>query len=814
MKILCSFFLVFASFFCGAVHAQIPYCFTKALQLQDAYHYGREAIYTDQLAYQMYGNTLKTPVDGATFGIGDSSKPMLWKAVAADTSNYFRGRGWNATNYLYLTYNSAKAETVIVNIVGDASVFINGVLHAGDPYGDGWLNIPVTLKKGLNELYVRAFGRTAISLYTPQKPVSLVAKDLTLPSIVLKKQNSLLKGGIVVLNTTKIPLLNTSISTTVAGKTTITQVPTVPAFSSRKIIFNIDQSGFDTVGKYSCQVKLNGFGLLDEAQITLEAVTDKDHYSNTFVSNIDGSLQYYSVAPQHAANTANSALFLSVHGAGVEARGQAAAYDYKDWGTIVAATNRRPRGFNWEDWGRLDALEVLSIAKQKFQPDPEKVYLTGHSMGGHGTWFLGATYPDKWAAIAPSAGYPTLKDYGSADGKVPDSSRSTMEQIILRAGNQSDVIKLAKNYKPLGVYIFHGDTDRTVSVNYARQMRKVLGDFHTDFAYYEYPGGDHWISNESVDWKPLFDFFKSHKRLADTAANEIDFTTSSPGISASYRWATVVQQVHPLQYSHLKFTRNKNRDTVDGTTENVLYLKIDLASFATKKTVRFKFDNSAYISVNTALNTEVYLKKENGNWVMADEPAPSQKNPNRYGTFKEAFNNKMVFVYSTLGTPEENEASYNKVIYDAETWYYRGNGAIDIISDKEFNADKFAGRNIIIYGNASTNAAWATLLANCPIQVQRNSITAGGKTWTGDDLATYFVWPQVDALMSVGVVTGTGVKGMKAANANQYFAGASGFPDFMIFNLSMLKNGVDGIKMAGYYTNDWKLSKDEYIQAD
>jgi len=40
------------------------------------------------------------------------------------------------------------------------------------------------------------------------------------------------------------------------------------------------------------------------------------------------------------------------------------------------------------------------------------------------------------------------------------------------------------------------------------------------------------------------------------------------------------------------------------------------------------------------------------------------------------------------------------------------------------------------------------------------------------------------------VISGTGIKGMNAAIANQYFAGASGFPDFMIFTLDMLKSGA------------------------
>ena len=98
-------------------------------------------------------------------------------------------------------------------------------------------------------------------------------------------------------------------------------------------------------------------------------------------------MQYYSVNPSTTQGD-NQALFLSVHGASVEARNQARAYVPKDWGHIIAPTNRRPFGFNWEEWGRIDAMEVLAEAEKVFKTDPAHTYLTGHSMGGHGTWFL------------------------------------------------------------------------------------------------------------------------------------------------------------------------------------------------------------------------------------------------------------------------------------------------------------------------------------------------------------------------------------------------------------------------------------------
>jgi hypothetical protein len=84
----------------------------------------------------------------------------------------------------------------------------------------------------------------------------------------------------------------------------------------------------------------------------------------------------------------------------------------------------------------------------------------------------------------------------------------------------------------------------------------------------------------------------------------------------------------------------------------------------------------------------------------------------------------------------------------------------------------------------------------------------GKKQFTGENLGAYFMWPRSDSkFASVAVITGTGLQGMNAANANQYFAGGSGFPDYMIFSTELLKSGVDGIKAAGFYSNNWKINE-------
>jgi dienelactone hydrolase len=791
---------------------QSPYYFEKGLVVGNAYHYGREAVYTDQLAWAMYSGKLKTPVEGAELGKDDKGKAQQWKISVADAKKRFSNRAIpNA--YLYLTYTSDKEQTALLNIKGNSALYFNNVLHTGDPYALNWMYIPVKLKKGLNELYVRGQNVTA-SLSFPSRPVTINTEDSTLPNAVTGKNNSGLLAAVVVINNTASVLKNLSMQSRAAGSKALTAIPDVLPMTTRKVYFKIDGSGMRTKNNYKVELSLVQAGKsLDTASVTIEAVSPAASYKNTFISKIDGSLQYYAVTPKSGVTQPGDALFFSVHGAGVEAIGQAKAYKPKDWGTVVTPTNRRPRGFNWEDWGRLDALEVLGEATTLFKPDLQHIYLTGHSMGGHGTWFLGATYPDKWASIAPCSGYPTLKGYGSADGLIPQQGSTAMESMLIRASNQSDVIKLSQNYKTLGVYILHGDSDKVVSVDYARQMKKVLADFHTDYSYYEYPGGEHWFGDQSVDWKPIYDFFKWHKLAADSSTHMIDFTTANPGVSPKFHWASVIQQEQPLQYSRIRLTRDPKKFSIKGSTENITVLKLSLGEFAPGATIKLNIDNSEVLYTTRTATDSIYLRKDVNSWALGSKPATAEKNPLRNGTFKEGFNHRMVFVYGTAGTAAENEWSISKARYDAETWYYRGNGAVDVIADKAYSASRYKGRNVVLYGNSVSNAAWNTLLNDCPVQIDRNSIKAGNKSWKGDDLAANFVWPvKGTESNSVSVIAGTGLKGLNTAFANQYLAGGSGFPDIFIYRLNMLQEGAKGVELAGFFNNNWEFDAEATVQ--
>lgn len=785
--------------------------FKSGLALPQCHNYGRTAEYTDQLAYTLASGKFKAPAVNVVAFTNQQNEPMRWTEITANNDGKFIGR-LLANGYLYLTYMSEKEQNTLLHIISCSMVYVNGEPRGGDINADGFLFLPVKLKKGLNEFLIRGgrFSESGIfsELVFGDTSVFINPKDPTLPVIVLGRNNANKMGAVVIVNNTEKWQKGLQIRCTLSGKVKTAVVPSIPPLSIRKVRFDMDASAISTKNKRN----IAQLDLLDKGKIThtesvhIESVNEGEDYSETFISRVDGSVQYYAVSPQIAGGANPPALYLSVHGAGVEAIGQARAYKSKSEGVLIAPTNRRPRGFNWEDWGQIDAMEVLDIAKKQFTPDPARIYLTGHSMGGHGTWFLGAHFAGHWAAIAPCAGYPTLAGYGSADGQIPAEGRNDMEKLLLQASNPSNIIEMAGNYNAAGVYIFHGDSDPTVSVRFARQMRDLLAPTTKDLSYYEYPGGNHWWSDESVDWKPLFDYFHWHTIPNHNKVNTINFTCANPSISSQHYWVSILQQQKAFKYSRIKLSRNTEEKTINGTTENIALLSFALDNLKTGDELKVTLDGQEIAYTAKSDRDVLYLKRTTGGWQTSAAPDVNEKSAMRNGTFKEPFNNRMAYVYGTAGTKEENAWAFNKARFDAETWYYRGNGAVDIVQDKEFKPADYPDRGIILYGNASTNAAWKTLLSDCPIQVTKGRVQAGDNTYTGDNLGAYFMWPRADSKTAgIAVVSGSGIEGMKSADANQYFAGGSGFPDYMAFSSQIMLQGIGGVLEAGFYDNHWSM---------
>ncbi|HRV82577.1 MAG TPA: prolyl oligopeptidase family serine peptidase, partial [Planctomycetota bacterium] len=521
----------------------------------------------------------------------------------------------------------------------------------------------------------------------------------------------------------------------------------------------------------------------------------------TFPSNIDGSVQYYAVTPPPVPVSGGEtpAMILSLHGASVEGRRQAEVYGAKDWAFVVAPTNRRPFGFDWEDWGRKDAVEVLALAEQRFGTDPMRTYLTGHSMGGHGTWQIGAHLSNRFAAIAPSAGW---KDFWSYAGGAQFDPQDAIAQLLSRSVNPSRTGLLAKNYLHSGVYILHGDADETVDVSEARAMRELLGTFHPNFAYYERPGAGHWWGDECVDWPPLIEFLQQNKRPDWDHALQLEFTTVSPAIRSQHGWLRIDRAVRILEPSRLQARLDPAERTLELEGDNLGRFQVDLRGFLEPeagktqavlppgKDLVLRWGRTELAVPYDRLQSPLPLEPEGASGLgLRTEPvAPWYKGPHRMGPFKEGFDHRMIFVYGTVGSPEENAWSLAKARYDQETWRYRGNGSVPMVRDVDFVPASYADRSVVLYGNQQTNSAWGSLLGEGAFQLTREAVSIGDHRVEGPGLGLLLAYPRKDSdTAMVVVIGGTGLPGCRLLEQMPYFVSGVGYPDWTVFDTSFLE---------------------------
>ncbi len=134
---------------------------------------------------------------------------------------------------------------------------------------------------------------------------------------------------------------------------------------------------------------------------------------------------------------------------------------------------------NWVEVGGKIAIAALDQTQREFSIDPNRVALTGISMGGAGVWALAAQYPDRWSALAP------ISAWLHRPPNLPDAGNPTSKRFE----------EFARGLPRIPIWIFHGSDDDTVPVSESRSMAAALG---TKAIYTEFPGVDHYA------WDPAY----------------------------------------------------------------------------------------------------------------------------------------------------------------------------------------------------------------------------------------------------------------------------------------------------------------------
>ena len=200
------------------------------------------------------------------------------------------------------------------------------------------------------------------------------------------------------------------------------------------------------------------------------------------------ALEYLLYLPPHYDSLNKWPLILFLHGRGergsnlrmVKRHGLPKRLANGDDFPFIIVSPQCPAGSYWTE--ELDALNaLLDHIVAEYKVETSRIYLTGMSMGGRGTWFLAGRTPERFAAIAPVCGAGLNWIAQERLGKLP-------------------------------VWIFHGDADDVVPAYEADNMARWLREAGGNVKLTIYPGVSHDSWTQTYNNPELYEWFLSHRR--------------------------------------------------------------------------------------------------------------------------------------------------------------------------------------------------------------------------------------------------------------------------------------------------------------
>jgi predicted peptidase len=154
---------------------------------------------------------------------------------------------------------------------------------------------------------------------------------------------------------------------------------------------------------------------------------------------------------------------------------------------FILLSPQSPPGQSW--WLDDAVLALINDVASRHRVDRQRIYLTGLSMGGYGTWSLATSHPEVFAAVAPICG-----------GGDPDDV-ARMHQAKRGA------------FESLGVWAFHGAKDKVVPLSESQDMVdafKKAGCGDIQLTVFPEAAHDSWT--EAYNSPKLYEWFLQHRR--------------------------------------------------------------------------------------------------------------------------------------------------------------------------------------------------------------------------------------------------------------------------------------------------------------
>jgi len=404
--------------------------------------------------------------------------------------------------------------------------------------------------------------------------------------------------------------------------------------------------------------------------------------------------------------------------------------------------------------GDQDVMRVIAEAKQLFSVDENRVYLTGESMGGWGTWNVATRHPDVFAAIAPVFGG---QDYHSQMTEERIAALSPVDRFLQE---RSSTWALAEGLNNTPIFIRHGDADQAVNVEWTRWGVRLLQRWGYDVRYHEYPGRIHeTLETAASNPDVAIAWFLGHTR--DPAPRHVRLRSAELR-HAKNAWVAVEQMASPMEFADVD-AEVIDRNVIRIDTRNVLQLVLTPGALVdASQPVRLVWNGAAR-----------ELQPANGELRLTDvsyRPGKLVKNAALPGTILDFTTTPFAVVVGTSSKdPQMAAALRAKADAFVEQWRAWQKFPPRVFTDTEITARDMAAYSLLLFGGADENRVTASFGAKLPLRLTRDAVVIDGHAFRTPAAMVQMVYPNpANASRYVWVVAANSSAGLFGVQVGPY----------------------------------------------
>ena len=395
---------------------------------------------------------------------------------------------------------------------------------------------------------------------------------------------------------------------------------------------------------------------------------------------------------------------------------------------IVVSPFGRGEFMGFQGPGERDVLRVLADVRRTYQVDADRIYLTGLSMGGEGTWHIGLRHPDLFAALVPVCGITDARQWiGAGDQPYFDPALLGL----------TTALAIAENAANLQVTFFHGDVDPSVKVSQSRTMAeryRQLGWLGKSVRYVELPGVNHFA------WEPAYRDAAIFKLLAgvrrDPFPAHVIYKTPTIRYNQAY-WLRIDQIDNGLAMAEIEGQRTRDKLAVRVGNVSAFSLLLDPRHLPPERPI------SVTVGAGTvfqgAPRPVLSFARAGAGWqLVGSPPAPARGRPDHgsSGLFSRALARERphLYVYGTAGSPELTAANraFARALGD---WGQGVRARFTVKADQEVTPADLRELDLVLVGGPRSNGITRQLAAELPIEDRADRLIAGSLTLTDADRA-------------------------------------------------------------------------------